>query len=65
MKILLHPELKSQIAQEFKTTNQTVLTSLSYFNNSQKAQDIRKRAKDLLLAEANKVQVEKYSVTEN
>jgi hypothetical protein len=64
MKILLHPELKNQIAREFKTSNQNVLTSLSYFNNSQKAQAIRSRAKELLLAEAEKVQVEKFVVNE-
>ncbi|EKT4520747.1 hypothetical protein JE950_002405, partial [Flavobacterium psychrophilum] len=53
------------IAKEFKTSNQNVLTSLSYFNNSQKAQAIRKRAKELLLAEAEKVQIEKFVITEN
>ena len=62
MKILIHPDLKSQIAQEFKTTNQTVLTSLSYFNNSKKAQAIRKRAQELLHEEANKIQIEKFEL---
>ncbi len=62
MKILLHPELKNQIAREFKTSTQNVLTSLSYFNNSQKAQAIRSRAKLLLLQEAEKVQVEKFEI---
>ena len=61
MKILIHPELKNQIAREFKTSNQNVLTSLSYFNNSEKAQSIRKRAKELLEQEANKVQIEKIT----
>lgn len=65
MKILIHPDLKNDIAKEFKTSNQNVLTSLSYFNNSQKAQAIRKRAKELLLAEAEKVQIEKFVITEN
>ena len=65
MKILLHPDLKNDIAKEFNTSNQNVLTSLSYFNNSKKAQAIRKRAKELLLAEAEKVQIEKFVVSEN
>lgn len=65
MKILLHPDLKNDIAKEFKTSKQNVLTSLSYFNNSEKAQAIRKRAKELLLAEAEKVQIEKFVVSEN
>lgn len=64
MKILLHPALKNQIAREFKTSNQNVLTSLSYFNNSPKAQLIRKRTKELLLAEAEKVQIEKFIINE-
>lgn len=62
MKILIHPDLKSQIAQEFKTSTQTVLTSLSYFNNSEKAQAIRKRAQELLQEEARKVQIEKFEI---
>ncbi|MCV9929484.1 hypothetical protein OIU83_17620 [Flavobacterium sp. LS1R49] len=62
MKILLHPELKNQIAREFNTSNQNVLTSLSYFNNSQKAQAIRTRAKLLLQQEAEKVQIEKFEI---
>jgi hypothetical protein len=65
MKILIHPELKNQIAREFNTSNQNVLTSLSYFNNSEKAQAIRKRAKELLEEEAKKVQIEKFVVNEN
>lgn len=65
MKILIHPEFKNQIAREFKTSNQNVLTSLSYFNNSEKAQAIRKRAKELLEEEAKKVQIEKFTINEN
>lgn len=65
MKILIHPDFKNQIAREFKTSNQNVLTSLSYFNNSKKAQAIRKRAKELLEDEAKKVQIEKFTINEN
>lgn len=60
MKILIHPDFKNQIAKEFKTTTQTIQTSLSYFNNSELAQKIRTRAKELLLQEAEKVQIEKF-----
>lgn len=55
MKIKLHPDLSSKLAKEFSVSSQTVLTSVSYFNNSPKAQDIRRRAKELLIEEANKV----------
>lgn len=58
MKILVHPELGKKIAKEFNCSGQTVLTALSYFNNSKKAQNIRKRAKELLIEEANKIVID-------
>lgn len=50
-KIRIHPELKTQIATEIKTTVQTVSMSLSYVFNSDKAKVIRKRALELLREE--------------
>jgi len=58
MKIKLHSDHSKQIAAELKCTKQTVHTATHYFNNSPKAQAIRRRAKELLLAEANKVIIE-------
>jgi hypothetical protein len=55
-KIKIHSELKKQIAAELKTSLQTVHTALCYFNNSAMAVEIRKRAKILLLKEANKIE---------
>ncbi|CAA0255067.1 hypothetical protein [Tenacibaculum maritimum] len=54
--ILIHPTLKKQVAKELNTTKQTVLTAIKYFNNSDLAVQIRKRAKELLVEEANKIQ---------
>ncbi|MGG7036397.1 MAG: hypothetical protein ACI7YS_14550 [Flavobacterium sp.] len=58
MKIKLHPDHSKQIAEELHVTKQTVHTATHYFNNSLKAQAIRRRAKELLHAEADKVIVE-------
>ncbi|WP_300979027.1 hypothetical protein [Flavobacterium sp.] len=55
MKIKLHPDLARKLAKEFNVSSQTVLTSISYFNNSPRAQTIRQRAKELLIEEANKI----------
>lgn len=52
-KIRLHPELKKQIAEEFKVTYQTVTMSLEFVFNSDKAKDIRQRAVELLQEEIN------------
>lgn len=54
-KILIHPTYKNQIAKEFKVTKQTVDMSLKYVFNSGTSKDIRKRAKDLLLKESEKI----------
>lgn len=65
MKIRIASEFKNQMALEFNTSKQNVKMALDYYNNSELAKKVRLRAKELLLNEANKVQVEKYSVTEN
>lgn len=57
-KIRLHPIFMNQIAREEGVTLQTVRMSLYYHFNSEKSQAIRRRAKELLLAEAQKVQIE-------
>lgn len=50
-KIRVHPDLKKQIAKEFGVTYQTVTMSLEFVFNSDKAKEIRKRAKELLQEE--------------
>ncbi|MDB0601403.1 ATP-dependent Lon protease [Tenacibaculum maritimum] len=46
------------LREEFKTSRQTVFNALKDFTQSTLAKDIRKRAKELLLAEANQIKVE-------
>ncbi|WP_253475208.1 hypothetical protein [Flavobacterium sp. HSC-61S13] len=55
--ILLHPSDREKLANEFAVSRQTVYAALRYFNNSQTAQAIRQRSKELLLNESNKVQI--------
>ncbi|SHK71559.1 hypothetical protein SAMN05444371_3424 [Epilithonimonas mollis] len=47
-KILLHPELKHKIKDEFNCTLQTVTMSLDFVFNSEKAKKIRQRSAELL-----------------
>ena len=47
-KIRLHPDLKKQIAKEFKVSYQTVTMSLKFVFESDKAEAIRQRAFELL-----------------
>ena len=54
-KILIHPTYKNQIAKELNVTKQTVDMSLKYVFDSDKAKNIRKRAKELLEKEAKKI----------
>jgi hypothetical protein len=54
-KILLHPDLKKQIAKELKVTTQSVDMSLKYVFDSDKAKSIRKRAKELLENEVKNI----------
>jgi hypothetical protein len=46
---------KNRLAEEFKTSKTSVQMSLSYVFDSPQAKKIRQRAKELLLAEAEKV----------
>lgn len=50
-KTRVHPEIKKQIAAEFECTYQTVTMSLEFVFNSEKAKEIRKRAKEILQEE--------------
>lgn len=54
-KILLHPDLKKQIAKELNVTTQSVDMSLKYVFDSDKAKSIRKRAKELLKNEIDNI----------
>lgn len=47
---------KNLLAEEFETSLTTVQMSLNFFNNSELAIKIRKRAKELLIGEAEKVE---------
>lgn len=55
-KILVHPELKKQMQKEFKVSYVTITMSIDGVFTSEKALAIRKRAKELLIAEANKIE---------
>ena len=57
-KIRIVHELKKQIAKEIGVTTQTVETALKYVYNSDVQQTIRLRAKELLQQEADDVQVD-------
>lgn len=57
-KIRIVHELKKQIAKEMRVTTQTVEMALAYVYNSEVQQNIRQRAKELLQQEADKVQVD-------
>ena len=54
-KIRIHVDHKKQIAEEFKISLQSVRMSLDYVFNSDTSEKIRKRAKELLIEEANKI----------
>ena len=56
-KILLHPDLKKQIAKHFKVSAVTVDMSLQYVFNSPKAKGIRLMAKELLENEIKNITV--------
>jgi hypothetical protein len=57
-KILVHPDLKKQLQKEFKVSYVTVTMSIDGVFASEKAIAIRQRAKELLIAEANKIETE-------
>lgn len=54
-KIRVHPAIKKEIAEELKVTYQTVTMSLEYVFNSEKAKQIRQRAKQSLIKESKKI----------
>lgn len=60
-KIRIHPELKKQIAKEFQVTIQSVDMSLKYVFQSETAEAIRKRAKELLLIESQNVEIKEQN----
>ncbi len=53
--IFVPAEIKRQLIQEFDTTKTTVNLALKHVNNSEMAQNIRRRAKELMLAEIGKI----------
>lgn len=56
-KIRIVAEMKKQIAKELGISIQTVEMSLSYFYDSITSRDIRQRAKELLIEEANRIKI--------
>lgn len=56
--IIISSTHKNQLAKEFNTSKQSVWLSLKYVFNSLQAKQIRLRAKELLQAEANKINEE-------
>ena len=53
--ILIHPDLRKKLEKEFGVTAQYVRMCLRYHFESEQADKVRKRAKELLQAEADKV----------
>ncbi len=53
--ILLHYSKKKELVQEFDTSKETVRMALHYFSNSVLAQKIRRRAKEMLEEEVEKI----------
>lgn len=62
--ILIHPKLKHQLAKDFNTTKQTVDMSLKYFNNSDKAVEIRLKAFEYLKKESEKPKYYVYTLND-
>lgn len=54
-RIRIHPDMAKELAIECNTSRQTVYAALCYFNNSELAEDIRTRAKQKLLTEAQEI----------
>lgn len=48
---------KKELVNKFRTTGTTVQLSLDYYNNSELAKKIRLGAKELLAAEADKIEL--------
>lgn len=56
-KIRIDIELKKQISKELSISLQSVRMSLDYVFNSDNAKKVRKRAKELLIKEANNIKI--------
>ena len=54
--IFVPAEIKRQIEAEFNTSKTTVNLALKHVNNSEMAKAIRKRAKELMKIEIDKIQ---------
>ena len=54
--IFVPAEIKRQLIQEFETTKTTVNLALKHVNNSKMAKAIRRRAKQLMLVEIEKIE---------
>ena len=54
-RIYLASYYKNKLADEFETTKQTVQLALDHYNNSELAKAIRRRAKELLKNEIEKI----------
>ena len=54
--IFVPAEIKRQIEAEFNTSKTTLNLALKHVNNSEMAKAIRKRAKELMQKEINKIQ---------
>lgn len=56
-KIRIDAELKKQISDELNISLQSVRMSLDYVFNSETAKKVRKRAKQLLIEESEKIEL--------
>lgn len=56
-RIRIHPDMAKELATECNTSRQTVYAALCYFNNSGLAEEIRAKAKDKLLKEAQDIAI--------
>lgn len=54
-KIQIAPIMTRKLAKEFGVTTMAIYMAVRYFTNSELAQNIRARAKELLIEEANRV----------
>ena len=55
-RIEISPSHKQELVNKFRTSGTTVQQSLDYYNNSELAKTIRLAAKELLVAEAKKIE---------
>ena len=55
VRIFISSKHKTLLAEEFNTSITTVQKALDHYNNSKLAKNIRRRAKELMLAEIEKI----------